>query len=169
MAREIISFAILFVSALLVQVLICNHIVLFNVAAPVVFIYFIIRLPIHLPVNWVLTLSFLLGWMVDIFSDTMGMNTLACTLTAMMRRKIFSLYNSREEKYAEVTPCVASLGLVAYMKYMFTFVLIYCLLIYFIEYFSFSNINIMLIKICSSALLTFVLLLGIDSLVAKRT
>ena len=45
MSREIIHFSILFISLLLIQVLICNHIVLFNVATPIIFIYFFVRLP----------------------------------------------------------------------------------------------------------------------------
>ena len=42
MSRELIYYAILFVAMLLLQALICNHIVLFNVAVPIIFIYFII-------------------------------------------------------------------------------------------------------------------------------
>lgn len=169
MGREIVHYIILFVVVLLLQVLICNHMVLFNVAVPLIFIYFIIRLPIHLSTNIVLTLSFLLGLAVDIFSDTIGMNALACTLLAMFRRKIYGLYKSRDEKFAEMVPNISSLGVIVYMKYLVTMTLCYCVLFFSIEYFSLSHLPIMLTKIVSSTALTFVLILGIDSLITRRS
>lgn len=169
MSREIVHYIILFVSMLLLQVLICNNIVLFNVAIPIIFIYFIIHLPINLSTNIVLTLSFLLGLMVDVFSDTLGMNTLACTILAMLRRKIYSLYKSREEKFAEIVPSISSLGIIVFMKYLITMTLCYCILFFSIEYFSFSHFSIMLTKILSSTALTFVLILGIDSLITRHS
>lgn len=169
MSRELIYYAILFVAMLLLQALICNHIVLFNVAVPIIFIYFIIRLPMSLSTNWVLTLSFLMGFCVDIFSDTPGMNALACTIFAIARRKIFTLYNSRDEHHAEIVPSISTLGFATYCKYLLTTTLCYCTLIFLIEYFSFSHLPMMLFKIVSSSVLTFLLLLGIDSLMARQS
>ena len=169
MSREIIHFSILFISLLLIQVLICNHIVLFNVATPIIFIYFIVRLPMNLSTNWVITLSFLLGLLVDIFSDTLGMNALACTTLAMMRRRIFALYNNRDDRFKDITPCISTLGIMTFSKYLITMSLCYCALIFLIEYFSLSHITIMLIKIISSTIWAFIIILGIDSLMAKQS
>lgn len=169
MGRDIVHYIVLFVVMLLLQVLICNHIVLFNVAVPLIFIYFIIRLPMHLSTNIVLTLSFLLGLSVDIFSDTIGVNALACTLLAMLRRNIYSLYKSRDEKFVEIVPSISSLGVIVYMKYLVTMTLCYCVLFFVIEYFSMSHLPIMLTKIVSSTALTFMLILGIDSLITRQS
>ncbi|MDE5675919.1 MAG: rod shape-determining protein MreD, partial [Muribaculaceae bacterium] len=72
MNKEIIQFALLFVVILLAQVLICNHIAIFNVAVPIIFIYFIIRLPISLGKGILFSLAFIMGLCVDIFADTIG-------------------------------------------------------------------------------------------------
>ena len=48
MTKTVIQFIALFLALLVLQ-LVCNKIVLFNVAMPVVFIYLILRLPVNLP------------------------------------------------------------------------------------------------------------------------
>ena len=80
MAKTFLSFLLLFVVLVLAQVTIFNHIWLFGMAMPLVFIYFIISLPVTTPVNWTLTLGFLIGLSVDVFSNTAGLNALSCTI-----------------------------------------------------------------------------------------
>ena len=46
-AKDVIQYSVLFFVLVLAQVLICNHLALFNVAIPIVFIYFIIRLQVE--------------------------------------------------------------------------------------------------------------------------
>ncbi|MEG1539809.1 MAG: rod shape-determining protein MreD [Muribaculaceae bacterium] len=164
MSKSIIQFIILFIVLVLVQAIICNHICIFNIAVPIIFIYFILRLPITLSVSWVLTLSFLLGLSVDIFSDTQGMNTLACTLLGVMRKPIFSLYFQREDDMSDPIPSIKSLGTGIFIKYLFTITVVYCTLIFFIQAFTFFDFQLTFFRIIGSSILTFVLLLGIDSL-----
>ena len=95
MIRTFVKFLIFSIALVLLQATVFNHICLFNVAVPMAFIYVILRLPITMNVGWVLTVGFLLGLSVDIFSDTQGMNALACTLLAMLRKPVFTLYFPR--------------------------------------------------------------------------
>ena len=57
MTKTVIQFIVLFLVLVVVQ-LVCNKIVLFNVAMPVVIIYLILRLPVTLHGGWVLTVAF---------------------------------------------------------------------------------------------------------------
>lgn len=88
MARQIINTLILFIILVLAQVLIFNHIMLFGVAAPIVFIYFIIRLNMSVSFNALITLGFLIGLFVDICADTLGINALACTLLGAVKKPV---------------------------------------------------------------------------------
>ncbi|MDE5915268.1 MAG: rod shape-determining protein MreD, partial [Duncaniella sp.] len=97
MSKTVLKFILLGIILVLAQVIVFNHICLFNVAVPLVFIYLILRLPITRSLNCLLTISFFLGLIVDIFSDTYGMNTVSCTILAMCRRPILRLYVPREE------------------------------------------------------------------------
>ncbi|MDE6578371.1 MAG: rod shape-determining protein MreD [Muribaculaceae bacterium] len=153
----------------LVQVLICNHIAIFDVAMPIVFIYFLIRLPISLGLSVLFTLAFVLGFTVDIFSDTPGVNALACTLLAALRRPVYYAYVPRDDKTKDLIPSISSLGVGTYSKYLVTLVGLYCFLNFSIEYFNFADIEEILLLSVSSSLLTFLALLAIDCLIITKS
>lgn len=164
MARIFLKYIFMFIVLVLVQVLLCNHLVLFRVAVPFLFIYFIISLPMNLPRNWLLTLSFLIGFCVDIFSDTPGVNSLACTILAILKTPVFYAYVPHDDKAKVMHPTIATLGWPAYSKYLMTMSMVYCLLAFSIEYFSFSNVKDIVIASAASGLFTFVINLALGSL-----
>lgn len=154
---------------LLAQVLICNHIAIFNVAVPIIFIYFIIRLPISLGKGILFTLAFIMGLSVDIFADTIGVNALACTVLAAMKHPIYYAYVPKDDKTKFLTPSISSLGVGIYCKYLVTMVGVYCVMAFTIEYFNFANVKEIVILAASSCLLTFIMLLAIDSLIIRKS
>ena len=167
MTKNTIISVILFIIMVLLQI-ICNRICLFNIAVPFVFIYFILRLPMTLSVNWVMTLSFLIGLVIDIFSNTAGMNAMACTILAAARKPIFSLYFPREDEMSNPVPSIRTLGFVSYLKYMTTLTAVFCVLIYGIQLFTFSNFLLTIYRILGSTLLTSILLIGFDCIVTTN-
>lgn len=164
MNKDVLLFSLLFIVMLLAQVLICNHIAIFDVAMPIIFIYFIIRLPISLGLGTLYTLSFLLGLGVDIFSDTLGVNALACTLLAALKRPMYYAYVPRDDKTKGLVPSISSLGVGVYCKFLVSMVGAYCLMVFTIEYFNFADVKDIVILSASSCLLSFVSLLAIDCL-----
>ena len=158
MDKRIIHIAVLFVTILLAQILIFNHILLFGIAAPLVLVYFIVRTPIDMGTNILLTLC----------SDTPGLNALACTLTAVVKKPVFYAYVQHDDRMKGITPNILTLGLADYCKYLFTITGIFSFLVFSIEYFSFADIKEIFILTLGSTALTFLLLLGTDSLVTIR-
>ena len=167
MTKTVIQFIVLFLALVVLQ-LVCNKIVLFNIAMPVVFIYFILRLPVNLHSGWVLTVAFFSGLLMDIFTNTPGMNSLACTMMAAVRRPLFNLFVSRENDMNIPIPSVDSMGIGDYFKYMATLVTIYCALIFLIQAFSLHNIVLTLARIAGSSILSIIIIFGLDSLVSTR-
>lgn len=162
MAKELIKYTLMFLALVLCQVVVFNHICLFGVAIPLVFIYFILKLPVSLGVNWVMTVSFLLGLTIDIFANTQGMNALACTILAVTRIPVLHLYFPRQDDLSNPEPSVRSLGLAVFMKYAGTLVAIYSFLYFVIEAFAFFNFLTMLLRIACSAILTFAIILAFE-------
>jgi rod shape-determining protein MreD len=167
MTKTVIQFIALFLVLLVLQ-LVCNKIVLFNVAMPVVFIYLILRLPVNLHGGWVLTIAFFSGLLMDIFNNTPGMNALACTIMAAMRRPVFNLFVSRENDMNIPIPSVETMGVGDYFKYMATLVTVYCTLIFLIQAFTLHNILLTLARIVASSVLSVIVIFGLDSLVSTR-
>lgn len=168
MTKEILKFACIFLVLVLCQVVVFNHICLFGVAIPLVFIYFIIKLPFNLSVNWVMTVSFLMGLTIDIFSNTQGMNALACTILAVCRKPVIRLYEPRQDDMPNPEPSTKTLGLWVFVKYALTLCAIYCTLYFIIEAFAFFNLVEMLLRIAGSILLTFVIVLAFDGFTSSK-
>ncbi len=169
MSKTTLQFILLTAILVVAQVLVFNHISLFNVAVPMVFVYVIFRLPITLGVGWMSTIGFFLGLTVDIFSDTYGMNATACTLIAVLRRPILRLYVPREEDLTKPEPTMMSLGTSIFLKYLLTMTFAYCLFIFTIESFTFFNPLSLALRIVCSTLLSMIIMLGIDSLMTPRS
>lgn len=168
MIRTFLKFLLLALILVLIQVTVFNNICLFGVAVPMVFIYVILRLPLTLSTGWVLTVAFLLGLTVDVFSDTQGMNSLACTILAALRRPVLGLYFPREDELANPEPSMVSLGVPVYVKYALTMTLIYCTLIFLIEAFTFFNLLRLVLRIVCSTILSTLLILAVDGLSTRR-
>ena len=167
MTKTVIQFIALFIALLLLQ-LVCNKIVLFNVAMPVVFIYLILRLPVNMHSGWVLTIAFFTGLILDIFNNTLGMNSLACTILAAVRRPMINVFVSRENDMNIPIPSVDSMGVGDYLKYMATLVTVYCTLIFLIQAFTLHDIVLTLARIAGSSLLSIIIIFGLDTLVSTR-
>ena len=75
---------VMFVVLLLVQVLVLNHIHLYQVAMPLPYIFFVITFQQNTPRWLMLTSSFLLGLLLDIFTNTPGLAAGSLTLMAMV-------------------------------------------------------------------------------------
>lgn len=168
MTKTLIQYAIMFATLVVAQAVVFNHICLFGIAVPLIFIYLIIKLPVTLGPNWSLTVGFLLGLTVDIFSDTQGLNALSCLILTALRHPVLHLYLPREDDMGDSIPSSRSLGREVYLKYMFSMTLLYCILFFVIESMTFFNFGRLLLKIAGSAVLTFLFFLIIDSLTTRR-
>lgn len=158
----------MFVILVVVQSLLMNYIVLFNCAVCFLFIYLLIKLPLDLPGNWLLTLAFLLGLSVDIMSDTLGLNALCCTILAMLKRPVFYAYVQHDDHVRNIEPGIITMGWLNFSKYLLSMSAIYCLLAVTIEFMSMSDPINMLIRVVGSTFFTFLMILAIDSLFYKQ-
>lgn len=164
MQKTVVQFTLMFIVLVLAQAVIFNHIALYSVGLAFVFIYFIIKLPVNLSPARVIFLSFLIGFTVDIFQDTPGVNALSCTILGACRRTVIRLYIPREEDLVHAIPSLHTLGAAVFSKYAVTMTLIYCILTFSIEALTFFNPLQILLRIVCSTALTSILLIAIDSL-----
>lgn len=168
MSRNATYLLIVTLVLIIAQVVVFNHVCLFNIAVPFAFLFILIRLPLNISQNMSLTIGFLLGLVIDIFSDTHGMNALACTICTAIRKPVLRLYFPREDELSDPYPSISSLGLATYSKYVISMSFIYCLIIFTIEAFSFFNIAVLILRILASTIVTSLIIIGIDSLTLRK-
>lgn len=165
-AVSIFKEILLFVILVLLQVLLLNRIAVFGLAVPILYIYFLIKLPYGRNRFYVIVLGFLLGIVIDIFLNTPGMNAAATTITATLRSMVLNLFYPKNE-YEDLVPGIHT-STAAFVKFTVMMVLLHQTLLFFIEAFTLFNLTSTLIRIGSSSVLTIVLILALDSLSVRR-
>ena len=167
MSKTLLKLIFLAIILIIVQVVGLNHFCLFGVAMAFAYIYLIIHLPLDLNQNWVLTVAFFTGLIIDIFSDTLGMCCLSCTILAALRKPVLRLYLPREEELTDPCPSMANIGTSVFVRYSLTMALLYCVCLYLIDAFSFFQPVRLALRIVGSTLLTWIVLLAVDSIVSR--
>lgn len=161
-----IKLILLFITLVLLQVLILNHMFFLGYATPFLYIYFLIKLPTTVNRNIVILLGFLLGITIDFFCFTPGLNAAATTLAAFFRYPIQRMFFDKEE-FEHLEPKLSMLGQ-SFVKYIILMILIHHTVLICLEYFSFFNVKSILLRILSSSLLTFIIIFAIEGFSIKR-
>ena len=74
-----------FILYVLAQVLLVKNLVLFNVSFCMVYVAFILLLPLETSKILMLLIGFVTGLTMDVFYDSLGVNTAACVFVAYVR------------------------------------------------------------------------------------
>ena len=141
---------------LLAQVLVLNHIHLFNYATPLLYIYMVLRFRRNQP-RWAVLLScFVMGIAADTFSNTPGLTTITLTLMGFLHPYLLMPFLNRE--YADdLVPSARTLGFARFTSYALINIFLYCLVFFSVEAFNFFNWQHWLWCIIGSFLLTSLL------------
>lgn len=162
LVKRITAFAVM----CLIQALVFNRIHLFDCATPLLYVYFALVFPRDYPRWAVLVWCFLLGLAIDTFSNTPGVAAASLTLIGLIQPYFLELFVSRDAP-EDLSPSVAGLGMLKFSFYAVTLVLIYCLLFFTLETFTFFNWLQWIECVGGSTAITFVLILTIESVRSK--
>ena len=163
---RLVSRLVMFVALLLAQVLVLNHVWLMNVATPLLYVYFAITFPRNTEKGEVLVWCFILGLLVDIFSNTPGLAAGSLTLIGMIQTYLVELFVPRDSA-ENLDVSAATLGWGKFSMLSSILILIYCLLFFILEAFNFFDWQLWLLRAVCSAALTLGLMLAIESLRSK--
>lgn len=151
-----------FVLLVTVQVLVLNNVQFLGFINPYIYILFILTLPVQLNRHVTLLLGFLLGIIIDMFSNTPGMHAFATVLISYMRNVTIRLFTSIEEGSNPV-PSFYTFGVTSFIKYVFVLVFIHHTTLFLLEAFSLVDFKIIFLKILINTVVTLLIILGIQS------
>lgn len=158
MITDILKYGLGFVFLLLLQTLVLNHLQLSIYINPYLYIFFIIALPFNTP-NWLLlTLAFVMGLMVDLFTGTLGMHASALVFMAFCRRYLLSVIAPREGYEFGSRPHYQDMGMTWFLIYSSVLTLCHHLFLFFVEAFEFHSFFIILFRVILSSLFTLLLI-----------
>ncbi len=153
--RNIIRFIVL----VLIQVIILNNINFRGYLDPYLYVLFILLLPFNTP-NWLLLVSsFLIGFFVDLFSQSLGMNTAASVFMAFLRPGVLRLLSPGREYEAGVNPGISDLGFRWFLSYALILIFLHHLLLFILEAFGFADFFSTIYRVVINTLFTTMLVL----------
>ncbi|MDR1675701.1 MAG: rod shape-determining protein MreD [Tannerella sp.] len=151
----------------LLQVWILNRLHLFGIVEPFLYIYVILKLPISISRSHGILISFLSGFVIDVFSNTPGMHAAACTLIGFLRYPLMGVYVEKELA-AHVTPSYHTFGVAAFMRYAATLTAIHHVALFLIESVSLFDPAFLFLRIFASVMLTTVCIFVLEAFHVKR-
>lgn len=166
MKRSYLYEVIWFVLLILLQVLLLNRISLFGIATPVLYIYFLLKLPRGKNLFYVIISGFLMGLIIDIFLNTPGMNAAATTIVAAYRKPVMNLFFEKEE-YNEFVPGIYTAA-GPFVRFTIVMVMLHLTLLFFIESFTLFNLMNTLLRIAASSFISILLVIALDSFIFRR-
>ena len=152
----------MFVALLVAQVLILNHVHFLGVGTPLLYVYFAITFRRNFPKWLVLVSCFMLGLMVDIFSNTPGLAASVMTLVGLAQCYLLELIVPRDSAEG-LDASMKTLGFSKFITLSALLTVLYCLLFFALEAFNFFNVLLWLARSFVSAALTLVLILAVES------
>ena len=153
----------LFILLILLQITLLDKIHLFGYAVPMLYIYFIIKLPGNMNRNWVLFLSAVLGLCVDWFNFTLGINMLACVSIGFCR-KFFLAWLAPRDLFEDYMPSFHSFGMWPFLRYALIMTLLHHIIVFTCEALSFFDLLALFFRITGSVILTISLIFACESI-----
>lgn len=126
----------MFILLVSLQVCILSRVHIFHIATPVIYSYFLIKLPVRLNRNIVLLLGMLIGLAVDLFGHTfgytIGTNMLAAVTVAFARFRLAGLFKPRDVT-ENVIPSFVTFGRSMFLRYSASVMLLHIILLSVID------------------------------------
>jgi rod shape-determining protein MreD len=161
MINKILRFSLFFILLVLLQVLLFDNIRFSGYINPYVYLMFIILLPIVIPSWLLLLLSFLIGLIMDFFTNSPGMHSFATVLAGFVRPYILRIISPKDGYESGAVPSMLTYGFGWFFTYTTLIVLVHHTALFYIEVFRFADFFRTLLRVLLSSLfsITFILLL----------
>ena len=145
------------------QVLVCNHIHFLGYATPMPYVLFLAYLPLDASRIGNLLWAFVMGIIIDVFSNTPGEAAASLTLAAFVPWPLLQAA-APKECVEDMVPSYRTMGIWNHIRYLFILVLVHHAAFYLLESFSFFHYIEVLISFGASLLFSFVLMLALETL-----
>jgi len=155
-----------FFVAIILQVLIFDNINLFGFSCPAFYLFFIISFRFDNSQFALILLGFLLGFVLDVFQNSSGANTIATLLISYIRPMVIRFSFGVIPDRNTILNMKSRLG--NQLVYIGLMILIHQFLLQSIAYFDVTHITLILRNSLVNTALTFILLLATFNLTKKK-
>lgn len=166
--RNLFSSILLIIFLGVIQILFLKNLALFGVAFIFIYLLGILSLPISMKTSPLLLIAFGLGFMIDIFYETIGMHAAAATFLAFVRSLWLKAISPTGGYVDTEEPSLNEMGLVWFITYSFPLIFVYSLVFFTADQWGTSGFLGVLNKSFFSSILTCLLAILVQLLFFKR-
>ena len=166
MIRIFSKYAIMFVSLVLAQVLLLSQVQFSGFFNPYIYILFVLLFPISSPRWAALLFAFLLGFVIDIFSNTLGVHSAATVFIAYIRPFVLRLISNRDDDRSDY-PGLSQNNPGWFVAYAFVMVFIHHFILFYLEVYTFSHFFSTLYRVVLSTIFSVIVIILSQFLVFK--
>ena len=154
---RLLEYGILFFVMVILQVFLFSRIGISIYVNPLVYIAFLILLPMEIAGALLLVLGMVLGMTVDFFMGTAGINTIATLFAAFCRPAVLTLLVGKDVVKEGGVPNVNRIGLKRFLRYAGVIVLLHGTVFFVLESLTWSFFYLTLLRIICSSVITLLL------------
>jgi len=154
MNRSAIIQVFYFFLYLLVQVMLLKNLVLFNVSFCFLYVAYILLLPIDTNPLVLMVVGFLMGFMVDVFYDSLGLHACTVVMIAYLRNFWLASITPQGGYDAGAGPVIAANGFQWFIVYSLPLVFVHHFVLFFVEAGGFSVFWYTMLKVITSLFFT---------------
>ena len=120
-------------------------------------------MPITLPHNVDMLIGALVGLVMDVFCNSLGVHTAACILVMFIRPYLIgALVNDKDRLNEQIS--LRSIGMEAILRYVVIMVIIHHLMVFTLAAWSWAHIGFVLLETLVSSLVTILIIIGYNIL-----
>lgn len=145
----------------LLQVLLFDHLQIAGWGFPMVYVLFLMNLPIQIP-RWAeMLIGGAIGLFFDLWNSTLGVHIAACVTFSYFRPILLSRFTQDVER-VKGQICSQSIGRVEYIKCIAILTVIHHLMVFALEMWSWSNWWMVIVQTLISSILTILIIIAYD-------
>jgi cell shape-determining protein MreD len=168
--NNILKNTIRFVLFLLIQIIILNEVPpLHQFITPYLYFTFLLWLPFGTNRLTLTVLGFILGYSLDIFTNTPGLHAAAATLVGYVRPTVLNLLLAQEtSEEVNKEPSVGTIGWGPFLIYVFLLTFIHHFYLVLLEWLQFGNFTYFIGKVIATSLMSVLLILLVELVMNRR-
>lgn len=148
-----------FIVVMVLQILLFNQLQLWGVCHPYVYVLCLLMMPITLPHSVDMVIGAVVGLLMDVCCNSLGIHTASCILVMFLRPYLIAAFVNEKERLTEQIS-IRTIGFEAFIKYAVLIVMIHHLAVFMLAAWSWSHIGFVLAETVVSSMMTLLLIIG---------
>ena len=167
--HRILEYTIFYIALFLLQVFLFDNLSLSVYLAPLVYVSFLVMLPLNMKHGLLVIVGFVAGLILDIFTGTGGLHTIAATFTGFIRPGIVNITMGKDfSKESGGIVTRRDIKSSKWLRYSAILTLLHCAIYFMFEALTWKYFGYTLLKILLSSAFTVILVWFIGYIYPQR-